>query len=143
MIPPARLRTPPSEDVEADIARDDVRSEGGKVKGMKGKVNFKDRDDSGKEKEKAKMSDAALVNETALGQALSREIRKLEESLHTRIGRLIGKEMDKQRESFVRFSPTLSPNRRLQINALRTLVRMNRRKTSLARRRSSSSFRLN
>ncbi|KAJ6606531.1 hypothetical protein DFH09DRAFT_1299762 [Mycena vulgaris] len=80
--PPPRMRTPPSEDVEGDAARDEGRLHETKGKGAKGKNT----------------SDAALINDSALGQALSREIRKMEESLHTRIGRLIGKEMDKQRK---------------------------------------------
>lgn len=106
-VAPTRLRTPPSEDVEGDLTRD----EGGRLpevkpKGAKGgkNVNWKERereDNSGKEKEKEKsnpkISDAAIINDSNLGQALSREIRKTEENLHTRIGRLIGKEMDKQR----------------------------------------------
>jgi hypothetical protein len=101
--PPPRMRTPPSEDVEADAAREEGRLHEGKGKGAKGKnVNWKEKDDNGKDKDKnVKTSDAALINDSALGQALSREIRKMEESLHTRIGRLIGKEMDKQRKSSV------------------------------------------
>ncbi|KAJ7273234.1 hypothetical protein C8J57DRAFT_1317219 [Mycena rebaudengoi] len=96
VIPPARMRTPPSDDGEADAAREEGRLPEAKGKGAKGKnVNWKEKDDNGKN---AKMSDAALINESALGQALSREIRKMEESLHTRIGRLIGKEMDKQHQ---------------------------------------------
>ncbi|KAJ6618338.1 hypothetical protein B0H10DRAFT_2030437 [Mycena sp. CBHHK59/15] len=99
---PARPRTPPSEDPEADVARDEGRLPETKGKGAKGKnVNWKEKEDNGKDKDKdknAKTSDATLINESALGQALSREIRKMEESLHTRIGRLIGKEMDKQHQ---------------------------------------------
>ncbi|KAJ7093204.1 hypothetical protein C8R44DRAFT_815841 [Mycena epipterygia] len=98
--PPPRMRTPPSEDVEADAARDEGRLHETKGKGAKGKnVNWKEKEDNGKDKDKnLKNSDAALINDSALGQALSREIRKMEESLHTRIGRLIGKEMDKQHQ---------------------------------------------
>jgi hypothetical protein len=96
-IAPARLRTPPS-DVDGDIAREEGRAEG-KGKGKVKNVNWKE---DNKEKEKnLKPGDAAIVTESILGQALSREIRKSEESLHTRIGRLIGKEMDKQRMSFI------------------------------------------
>ena len=102
--PVPRARTPPtSEEIEAEIARDELRGADSKGKksatGSKQKnvVSFKDSDDGGKDK-KEKSADAALINESALGQALTREIRKSEESLHTRIGRLIGKEMDKQRE---------------------------------------------
>lgn len=103
--PVPRARTPPtSEELEAEVTRDESRggpdSKGKKnAAGSKQKnvVSFKDSDDGGKDK-KEKTADAALISESALGQALSREIRKSEESLHTRIGRLIGKEMDKQRE---------------------------------------------
>lgn len=96
-VPPPRLRTPPSEDVENDFAREEGRSQENKGKGNKGKnVGFVD---NGRDKDKnAKPNDSALINDSALGQALSREIRKTEENLHTRIGRLIGKEMDKQRK---------------------------------------------
>lgn len=105
---PARIRTPPSEEVYPEISREEPRTSDfkGKKPAVTPKsknVGFKDSDDNGngngKEK-KEKTSDAALIAETALGQALSREIRKSEESLHTRIGRLIGKEMDKQRKIF-------------------------------------------
>ncbi|KAJ7445739.1 hypothetical protein B0H11DRAFT_2086645 [Mycena galericulata] len=98
--PPPRMRTPPSEDGEGDATREEGRLPETKGKGAKGKnVNWKEKDDNGKDKDKNfKNSDAALINESALGQALSREIRKMEESLHTRIGRLVGKEMDKQHQ---------------------------------------------
>ncbi|KAK7023928.1 hypothetical protein R3P38DRAFT_2954957 [Favolaschia claudopus] len=100
VIPPARMRTPPSEDVEGDAGREEGRLPEAKGKGAKGKnVNWKEKDDNGKDKDKnPKNSDAALINDSVLGQALGREIRKMEESLHTRIGRLIGKEMDKQHQ---------------------------------------------
>ncbi|TFK42749.1 hypothetical protein BDQ12DRAFT_676749 [Crucibulum laeve] len=92
-----RPRTPPSDDIEAEFNRDDSRLPDVKGKGGKAKnVNWKDKDDGAKEKEKNGKSDAAL--ESTLGQALTREIRKTEENLHTRIGRLIGKEMDKQHQ---------------------------------------------
>lgn len=91
---PARQRTPPSEDVEAELPRDEGRIEA-KPKGSKGKnVNFKEKEDNGKDKN-AKSGEAP-VSESALGQTLTKEIRKMEESLHTRIGRLVGKEMEKQ-----------------------------------------------
>lgn len=94
-----RSRTPPSEDIENDLNRDDSRLPDSKAKGAKGKnVNWKEGGENLKDKEKgAKVSDATLIGESSLGQALTREIRKTEENLHTRIGRLIGKEMDKQR----------------------------------------------
>lgn len=94
-----RSRTPPSEDIENDLNRDDSRLAESKAKGAKGKnVNWKETGENLKDKEKGvKITDATLVNESSLGQALTREIRKTEENLHNRIGRLIGKEMDKQR----------------------------------------------
>jgi hypothetical protein len=100
--PPYRIRTPPAEELEGDMSRDEGRAAEGKGKKNPGgakqrNVIFKDSDDNSKDKEKKdKNTDAALINDSALGQALSREIKKSEESLHTRIGRLIGKEMDKQ-----------------------------------------------
>ncbi|KAF7338662.1 hypothetical protein MVEN_02092700 [Mycena venus] len=96
----AKGPTPPSDDGEADAGREEGRLHETKGKGAKGKnVNWKEKEDNGKDKDKnLKNSDAALINDSALGQALSREIRKMEESLHTRIGRLIGKEMDKQHQ---------------------------------------------
>lgn len=101
---PIRLRTPPSEEVEIESIKDDVRSHDAKGKAAKGpkNVGWKDKEDSssgnGKGKEKEKLSDSAIINETPLGVALSKEIRKVEESLHTRIGRLIAKELDKQQQ---------------------------------------------
>lgn len=96
-IAPARLRTPPSEEVDSEITtREDGRSSEGKGKGNKNKnVGWKDKDE--KEK-KDKNSDQSLINESPLGIALSKEIRKSEENLHTRIGRMMAKELDKQRE---------------------------------------------
>jgi hypothetical protein len=92
-VVPGRIRTPPSEEIEADMAHDDVRSDGKGRKppggGKQKNVVFRDSDENGKDKKKD--PDAALINDSALGQALIREIRKSEESLHTRIGRLIGK----------------------------------------------------
>ncbi|KAL0947371.1 hypothetical protein HGRIS_013487 [Hohenbuehelia grisea] len=101
VIPPARLRTPPSEDVEADLSiQGDGRGpEGHKQKSGKGKnVNWQ-REDKGKANNNNNgSSDSGVISDSALGQALSKEIRKTEENLHTRIGRLIGKEMDKQHQ---------------------------------------------
>ena len=69
-----------------------------KGKNAKKNVGWKEKEDSGKEKEfKGRGGDSA-PNEAALGVTLSKEIRKVEENLHTRIGRLISKELDKQRE---------------------------------------------
>lgn len=89
---PMRPRTPPSEEIESEMARDDVRMADAKGKNTKGKnVAFRDRDD----REKNRI-DSGTMSDSGLLQMVSKEIKKSEESLHTRIGRLIGKEMDKQ-----------------------------------------------
>ncbi|KAF8078122.1 hypothetical protein FPV67DRAFT_1464268 [Lyophyllum atratum] len=88
---PPRSRTPASED--GDFNRDDP-----KMKGKAKTVNWKEKEEQSKDKDKNARSDASIINDSSLGLALSREIRKTEESLHTRIGRLIGKEMDKQHQ---------------------------------------------
>lgn len=90
-----RARTPPSDDVENEYS--EGRSTDQKSKGSKSRNVGWSRDDAGKDKG-SKSGDAALIGESSLGQALSREIKKTEESLHSRIGKLIGKEMDKQRK---------------------------------------------
>ena len=97
---PPNSRTPPSDDIDNDYAEGRLVEQ--KYKGNKGKaVGWKEKEDSGKEKEKTlKANDASVISDSNLGQALSREIKKTEESLHNRIGRLIGKEMDKQRKFF-------------------------------------------
>ncbi|KAH9951294.1 hypothetical protein B0H21DRAFT_888254 [Amylocystis lapponica] len=98
-IAPLRLKTPPSEEVETEMTRDDGnRPQEQKGKTAKGKnVGWKKEEDNGKAQEtKVRGGDTAVINESPLGVALSKEIRKVEESLHTRIGRLIGKELDKQ-----------------------------------------------
>ncbi|KAJ3997522.1 hypothetical protein F5050DRAFT_1399834 [Lentinula boryana] len=102
--PPARARTPPYEDNEADVAREEARPEP-KGRGKKN-VNWKEREREreesvgGKDKNNSKAADAATINESVLGQALSKEIKKTEENLHTRISRLLTKEMDKQNQRF-------------------------------------------
>lgn len=99
--PPARVRTPPYEDNEADVTRDEVRPEPKTGRGKKN-VNWKEkereREESvgGKDKNNSKAGDGTIINESALGQALSKEIKRTEENLHTRISRLLSKEMDKQ-----------------------------------------------
>ncbi|PPQ78521.1 hypothetical protein CVT25_011793 [Psilocybe cyanescens] len=97
---PARNHTPTSDDVENEFS--EARLSDTKSKGAKGKnVNWKEKDEPGKVQEKAsKPTDAALINDSSLGQALSREIKRTEESLHSRIGKLINKEMDKQHQRF-------------------------------------------
>ncbi|KAE9394980.1 hypothetical protein BT96DRAFT_966810 [Gymnopus androsaceus JB14] len=100
--PPARARTPPYEDNEADVAEVRPEPKGGRGKKVGWKAKEREPEDSGngtsgKEKN-SKATDSALINESGLGQALSREIRRTEENLHTRIGRLLSKEMDKQNQ---------------------------------------------
>lgn len=96
LLAPVRTtnKTPPSEDVEnAEANREEGRPEGkGKNKGKN--VNWKDKDDSGREKD----AKGKGVDTTASDSGLVKEIRKVEENIHTRIGRLISKELDKQRE---------------------------------------------
>ncbi|EIW85394.1 hypothetical protein CONPUDRAFT_118217 [Coniophora puteana RWD-64-598 SS2] len=94
---PARLRTPPSEEIEAEMAREEARVVEPK-KNTKGKnVAFRDKDEKEKERN-AKNSDAGSMSDSAITAVFTKEIRKTEESLHTRIGRLIGKEMEKQNQ---------------------------------------------
>ncbi|KAF7295306.1 hypothetical protein MIND_01069900 [Mycena indigotica] len=89
--PPPRIRTP-SDDGEGEAPQEN-RGQEGKGRGGRGKnVNWKDKDEKN-----AKNADSAALN-SDVNQALNREIRKMEDSLHTRIGRLIGKEMDKQNQ---------------------------------------------
>ena len=96
-VPPPNPHTPPSDDIDNDYAEGRLVEQ--KFKGNKKVVGWKEREETVKEKEKAaKGIDASVISESNLGQALSREIKKTEESLHNRIGRLIGKEMDKQRK---------------------------------------------
>ena len=75
-------------------------SEGEKGKGQKGRnVGWKDKDDngSGSQKDaKGKGVDGSIND--PLGIALTKEMRKVEENIHTRLGRLISKELDKQRK---------------------------------------------
>jgi len=91
--------TPTPEEGDGDSNRDETRIPESKAKGGKGKnVNWKEKDDNNRDKDKNGKSNEAIINESSLAQALSREMRKTEDSLHTRIGRLIGKEMDKQHQ---------------------------------------------
>ncbi|KAF9228666.1 hypothetical protein BS17DRAFT_772338 [Gyrodon lividus] len=100
VVPPSRLRTPPSEDIESEMARDEARVSEAKGKNAKGKnVAFRDRDE-GRDKEKTSKADSGSVSDSGIAQLVSKEIKKSEESLHTRIGRLITKEMDKQQQRF-------------------------------------------
>ncbi|KAG1723886.1 hypothetical protein EDB19DRAFT_1897994 [Suillus lakei] len=104
VIPPRSIRTPPSEELEGDIARDEARAHEGKGKNVRGKnVAFRDREAANlnlKEAEKLTSfkGDAGASSDTGIALVVTKEIKKSEESLHTRIGRLIGKEMDKQHQ---------------------------------------------
>lgn len=94
-----RGRTPPSDEVENDLSEGRSGDQKSIRGGLKGKnIGWKEREESLKDRDKSgKSSDIAAINDSPLGQALSREMKKTEESLHNRIGKLIGKEMDKQR----------------------------------------------
>jgi len=135
--PPPNPHTPPSDDIDNDYA--EGRHVEQKFKGHKSKaVGWREKEDSVKEKEKTpKATDASVISESNLGQALSREIKKTEESLHNRIGRLIGKEMDKQRKfsSSLLTSVFLVDNRWKQINDSKRLVCMSRLKSSRGKKK--------
>lgn len=91
-----RSRSPPSEEIDSEMTRDEVRMADNKGKNVKGKnVAFRDRD----EREKNRV-DSGSMSDSGLVQMVAKEIKKSEESLHTRIGRMIGKEMDKQNMRF-------------------------------------------
>lgn len=97
VVPPGRLRTPPSEEIESELTRDEARGPEAKGKGAKGKnVAFRDREDI-RDKDRAKV-DLGSTSDSGVAQIVAKEIKKSEENLHTRIGRLITKEMDKQRK---------------------------------------------
>ena len=84
------LRTLLFEDVEDDCRRDETRAAEPKSKGKGRNISWKARDD------KERKSDATILSESSLEQIFTREMKNMEENLHTRLGRLIGKEMDKQ-----------------------------------------------
>lgn len=96
---PLRGRTPPPDEIDNDYNRDDGRAGEYRNRNAKGKnVNWNQKEES--VRDKTAKSDATVLNESSLGQALTREIKKTEESLHNRISRLINKEMDKQHQRF-------------------------------------------
>ncbi|KAG6379129.1 hypothetical protein JVT61DRAFT_11566 [Boletus reticuloceps] len=99
-VPPGRLRTPPSEEIESELAREEARGVETKGKSAKGKnVAFRDREDT-RDKDKGAKVDLGSMSDTGVAQLVAKEIKKSEENLHTRIGRLITKEMDKQQQRF-------------------------------------------
>ena len=68
----------------------------GKGKNAKGKnVGWKD---NNKDSERERADKKSDVENAELGVALTKEIKKSEENLHNRLGRLISKELDKQRK---------------------------------------------
>ncbi|KAI6043065.1 hypothetical protein EDC04DRAFT_2866440 [Pisolithus marmoratus] len=75
----------PADELDSEMAREEVRAAEAKGKNAKGKnVAFRDRDEREKNKvDPVSLSDSGVV-----------------QSLHSRIGRLIGKEMDKQNARF-------------------------------------------
>ena len=62
-------------------------------------LGWKDKKDNGKDPMGGNSSgpDTGALSDSALG-TLTREIKKAEENLHTKIGRLLAKELDKQRK---------------------------------------------
>ena len=91
---PQHIRTPPSEEVEQEVTpREEPRVEPKNRPNKGKKVDFKDKDDKDRT---VKAAEPSAINESVLSQALSREMKKTEENLHNRIGRLINKEMDRQ-----------------------------------------------
>ncbi|CAA7267926.1 unnamed protein product [Cyclocybe aegerita] len=90
---PPRNRTPPSDDVDNEFGSGDQKG-----RGVKGKnVNWKEKEEINKDKA-SKSTELSIVESSALGQALTKEMKKTEDNLHNRIGRLINKEMDKQHQ---------------------------------------------
>lgn len=94
MVPPPapRIRTPPSaEEVEAEI-REEGRLNDNRGRGRGKNVGFRE-----KEPKETSVKPLDTGNEAQLGAVMSKEIKKMEENLYSRIGRLVGKELDKQR----------------------------------------------
>ncbi|KAI0747987.1 hypothetical protein C8Q80DRAFT_1102878 [Daedaleopsis nitida] len=92
-VPLPRNKTPPSEEVEVEAPRE----EGGRGKGKNAKSKNVGWKDNNKDSEKERADKKSDV-EAELGVALTREIKKSEENLHNRLGRLISKELDKQHQ---------------------------------------------
>ncbi|KAF8527056.1 hypothetical protein JB92DRAFT_2699369 [Gautieria morchelliformis] len=107
----ARQRTPLEDEVDLEVGKDDngrAADARGKYGKTKGAPPYKDTErelakdkDKGKESEKAKAADLGPLSDSPVAASLTKEIRKalkcqVEENLHTRIGRLMAKELDKQ-----------------------------------------------
>ena len=100
--PPVRTKSPPSDEVDSEIVKDETRPAEGKSRSTKSRnLNWRDKKDNGKDPVGGNSSglDTGALSDSALG-SLTKEIKKTEENLHTRIGRLLAKELDKQRKSF-------------------------------------------
>lgn len=93
--PGPRIRTPPSaEEVEVEI-REEGRSGDGRGRGRGKNVGWKEKE---AKESSVKPSETGSSSEAQISAVMSKEIKKMEETLYTRIGRLVGKELDKQRE---------------------------------------------
>jgi hypothetical protein len=84
-------------EIETNTRGDENRQADSKPRNNKGRGNQKEKEENGKEKEKAKPAEPAANPDANNPAPWSKELRRLEESLHTRIGRTIGKELEKQR----------------------------------------------
>ncbi|KAH9966428.1 hypothetical protein BC827DRAFT_1175740 [Russula dissimulans] len=93
--PGPRMRTPPSaEEVEAEI-REEGRPGDSRGRGRGKNVGWKEKD---AKESSVKPLEAPNGSEAQIGAVMSKEIKKMEETLYTRIGRLVGKELDKQHQ---------------------------------------------
>jgi hypothetical protein len=158
----ARARTPPSEELEPEPARDEPKAgKGPKQKNVGWKERERERErekdelSSGKEKPVPAMTlpsvlpaapapakaeqppqqqqQPAQPTEAAIGAVFNKEMKKLEENLNTRLGRLVGRELDKQRERPVR-TRAARPLTAPQSSGWRTYARTSRRRRSRGRR---------
>lgn len=99
--PPARPRTPLSDEVDSEIVKDEARPSEGKTRNAKSRnAGWREKKDNGKDPVGGNTSglDTGALSDSALG-VLTKEIKKTEDNLHTKIGRLLAKELDKQRKS--------------------------------------------
>ena len=97
---PIRPRTPPSDEVDSEIVKDEARPTESKGRNTKSRnVGWRDKKDNGKDFVGGNSSglDTGTMSDSALG-ALTKEIKKTEDNLHTKIGRMLTKELDKQRK---------------------------------------------
>lgn len=93
---PMRNKTPPPEDIEGTDSREEGRVPENKGKGPKGRnANWKNDEGNKNAEVKGKGVDTG-ASELASNVTWTKEFKKVEDNLHTRIGRLIGKELDRQ-----------------------------------------------